>query len=247
MTSLVVRFRSTLAFFLKRDEVMNELHPQEFPHWVRGASHFNLVDTRERRVIRFEAQRCIVRAEGQESIAQFEKCVAMALDMLTKFEVFDIFAMRLESIQAKPAKRLSEARSRFAERFLNSDALRILPYDENTDYGVSLQRREELDANFQTVGGKIKRRSLVSTTHIFLGPVEGNEIRQRWLEFKEDSNNDLYQTKPRVPDAAQVIGTQMSIVPKRSVKQVAPDTLQAFIPWAIGHAEGAWNSTLGSA
>jgi hypothetical protein len=68
LTALVVRFRSTLAFFLERDGAMKDLHPNEFSHWMRGGNYFNLIDPGSRRVIRFDANRCVVRVEGQESV-----------------------------------------------------------------------------------------------------------------------------------------------------------------------------------
>src|SRR6266849_3651391 len=240
LTALVGRFRSTLAFFLARDGAMKDLHPNEFSHWMRGGNYFNLIDPGSRRVIRFDANRCVVRVEGQESVEPFEKCVAMALGMFDRFEVSDIFGMKFEAIQVQPIRRLQQARDIFAHKFILERISKVFPKDEHTDYGISLERKEQVDINFGPSGAKLSRRALISNHLVFLGPVSGSELQERWLEFKEKSNNELYQTKPRVPEAAHIVWSQITIQPKKGVKQISFDTLKRFCPWAINQIHKTW-------
>jgi hypothetical protein len=249
LTTLVVRFRSTLAFFTERDRAMQEFYPDEFPHWMRGGNYFNLIDKANRRVIRFDANRCIVRVEGQESVEPFTKCVEIALGMFARFEVSDIFAMRLEVLQVQPRRRLDQVRGEFASKFMVEAATQVFPKDRNTDYGISLERKEHLDLNFAVVGSRGGRRALVNRHIVFFGPADATEIQEKWLEFKEHAKNESYQTKPRIPTAAHILWSQIIIEPCKaaaSLKHMTFKTLKQFSPWAIDQIHRTWDVTLGN-
>jgi hypothetical protein len=230
MTALVVNFRPTLVFFSKRDAAMSELYPKEFPDWMHGENHFNLVDTKTRRAIRFEASRFIVRVEGQDSLDPFRRCVEMALSMLDSFNIVDIFAMQFESIQARIEKRLCQARLEFAKTFIPHTVGRLFPQDEHTDYTVVVEREEQVDNKLTPAGARISQRELLMNSSISLGPASRQEIEDKWLEFKEKSPNPLYKTKPRAPQAAQLFAMKIVIRPKKNIKQIPVETLKTFYP-----------------
>jgi hypothetical protein len=226
MTSLIAHFRATLAFFSKRDSAMSTYHPRDFAHWMRGENYFNLTDPKTRKAIRFEASRFIVRVEGQDSLDPFQRCAEIALSILETFEIVDIFATRFESIQAKPERRLRQARTDFAKSFMHPNLSNVFPQDEDTDYAVIAERTEQVDRELAPTGAKISNRVLVMRTNLTLGPSSREEIEGRWLEFKERGVNELYKTKPILPRAAQIFATQITLTPKKNVKRMEVETLK---------------------
>ncbi len=245
LTSLIVNYRATLAFFQNRDNVMKRYHPQPFPHWMRGGRHFNLIDSSQRRVIRFDYNRLIVKTEGQSTLDVFEECVKLSYDMLKDFEIADIFAIRFRGIQAKEMKSKRVARDEFAKRFLTNKALNPLPQDGLTDYAVTIERTEQVGPNFEPVGSKVSKRMFVVNQNHLLGPVEGNEIQERWLEFKESSEHELYKSKAQVPNFAQIIVTTLTLTPKKGLRQMPVRTIHSFLSRAKEDSLKAWQLTLG--
>lgn len=245
MTSVVANFRPTLAFFSKRDAAMSALHPKEFPHWMRGENYFNLVDQKTRRAIRFEASRFVVRVEGQNSLEPFHKCLEMALSMLEDFEIVDIFAGRLESIQAKAEKGVRGARMDFAKTFMHPTLVRVFPHDERTDYAVVAERTEQVDDKLIPAGARLNNRALTMRSSITLGPASREEIAEKWLEFKERSPNILYRTKPALPRAAQLFAMQMTIQPRAKLIFFKLKTLTDFYELALERSTTTYDAILG--
>lgn len=246
MTSLLVHFRSTLEFFENRDRAMLKYHPDTFPHWRRGEKHFTLIDTENRKVIRFEPNRFIVRAEGHDSLDLFSDCVKISLNILKDyFNVKDIFFIQLESIQLEKQKSLFKARYNFANKFLNENSFGILPKDQETDYQLALERTEDVDSEFSPVKSQLSKRIMTLTRSIIIGPVIANEVKNKFLEFKENSEHEQYKTKAIVPDFAHLIGVKLSLVPKKKIKVLFNETIDKFYPWAIEQANAIWDKIFG--
>lgn len=218
LCSLLVNFRSTLEFFANRERAMLEYHPSVFPHWQRGDRHFNLIDTEKRRVIRFEANRLVVRVEGQESIDLFRECVTIAIDILNNFfNVKDIFYVQIEMNYAKKEKNLFNARINFAKKFL-LDKSNLLPLDENTDYQITFERDTHLDDNLNEVASQLSKRYLKYKYSIVTGPVTKDEVTSKFLEFNEKSDNVLYKTKVNFFEFGHYLGNRFLFVPRKKVK-----------------------------
>jgi hypothetical protein len=247
LTSLVVYFRSSLGFFAKRDTVMARYHPNDFQHWMRGANHFNLVDPQTRRVIRFEARRVIVRVEGQDSYEPFQNCLAKAADMVGEFGIADILRLEFESVALRTESRSEQAKRNFAEKFLSQSAQNVFPKDRHTDYSIAIQRNEVLGRNFSPIRRQLSGPKLHVDYNITLGPVTADEIRDRWLEFKEKAKqkNELYQTNARTPNVAIAVWHKIIVTPDRISHPMAPDVINTFSDWALKEAQIHWHHVFG--
>ena len=108
-TVLAATFRASIAFFAHKDLAIEEYHPNPFPHWMRGDNHFNLIATNQRRAIRFEANRFIVRVEGHPNRDVFEETVAIAKKLVADFHIKQVFEMNFTSIRSYAMPTAEEA------------------------------------------------------------------------------------------------------------------------------------------
>lgn len=245
MTSLVVHFRSTLDFFENRDRAMMTFHPEKFPHWMRGDRHFNLIDTDNRKVIRFESNRLIIRSEGHDSLEPFIESLNISLEMLNNFfHIKDIFFIQMEIFQVKNEKSLHFSRTNFAKKCLSDDYKAILPIDGDTDYSITFERNNDVDDSL-TNDRKRYKNTMNLNIFIFMGPVTGNELKQKFLEFKEDSNLVLYKTPSIVPDYGLMCGTKLSIKPIKNGKFLSNENINYIVQQFIDKADNIWEITFG--
>src|SRR5262245_925934 len=114
VVSFVASYRPTLEFFARREEAMAEFYPEPCSHWIRGDRHFNLVSTDTRRVIRFDANKFVVRAEGHPNMKPYDDLLAIASKLVKVFEIRDLFGAGFTIIRVHEQASRRDARSRFA-------------------------------------------------------------------------------------------------------------------------------------
>jgi len=247
MLALVVNFRSTLDFFKNRETAMSKFYPSKFAHWTLNPTDFNLIDTDSRQVIRFEPRRFIVRAEGHDSLDSFDECVQIAFTLAKDdFNIADFFAINFESMQvARTFTKIKQTRKEFAKKFISDLAIEILPHDGKTDYAVSVNRSDNVDGSFQMVDGRRTRANIILDKNITLGPVGGDEIIEKWLEFKEESQHEPYRTTPNVPDTANMLMVKFVAKPEPPQQKITYDIMVHFYDWAEQQTEDIWKRTLG--
>jgi hypothetical protein len=138
--TFVATYRATLQFFAKKDLVMADYYPKPFPHWQRGDRHFNLISPETRRVIRFEPNRFIVRAEGHPTMTPYDEVVGISQRLFEVFDARDLFAAAFTLTRARALPTRKETRVGFAKLFLADVANELMPQDGGTDYAVTVSR-----------------------------------------------------------------------------------------------------------
>jgi hypothetical protein len=78
---------------------MAEYYPGPFPDWMRADSSFNLISSDTRRVMYFEANRLVIKAEGHTTIDSFEELVAIAKNLVAQFNIVDLFSANFTSVR----------------------------------------------------------------------------------------------------------------------------------------------------
>src|SRR5258708_39366267 len=99
LVSFVASYRATLEFFSKKEAAMALFYPDPFPHWVRGDKFFNLVSKDTRRVIRFEPNKFVVRAEGHASMKSYDDLIAITAKLFDEFQARDLFGASLTLVR----------------------------------------------------------------------------------------------------------------------------------------------------
>lgn len=241
-TSLVGTYRSTLDFFAKKEQVMKSYHPTPFSHWIHGANHFNLVSTQTRRVIRFEANRFIVRVEGYAELGMFEETVDIVRTMLTEFSVSELFGVLFSAVRISHERSLPEAREHFNDRFLSRPTLQLIPAPEPMDSSVTLSYEWRANTDLQHIAGQKEAQApLVMREEVLVGPVNYKEIAQRgWIEFKKDAESEMYRTEHIAPKFG--ILAQMQFVANRQKKEglLPLSVLWKVYDWGKERADAVW-------
>ena len=104
LSTLTIQFRPTLTYFNRRESIMGNYHPRNFKNWMRGDKHFVLINSDDRRAIRFEPNKLIVRVEGHNSADMFDEGVGFAYQMLDDFNDFSDFN---DFIRARPVPKFN--------------------------------------------------------------------------------------------------------------------------------------------
>ena len=238
VVAFVATYRPTLEFFARKEEAMAEFYPKPFPHWVRGERHFNLVSKDTRRVIRFDANKFVLRAEGHSTMRPYEELIAIATKLFTIFDVRDLFGAGLTVIRAHEQPTRKDARSRFAGAFLTHPAHDLMPMDGDTDYGVVFDRRGTVSADL--VEMKPALAPLRLQQKISTGPTDYKEIGERYVEFTKNADNELYKTEHVGPDFGVVATIEIMLYRHKAKEGVAAANLWKFHDWARAEVESHW-------
>lgn len=238
LVSFVATYRPTLEFFARKEEAMAEFSPKPFPHWARGERHFNLVSKDTRRVIRFEANRFVVRAEGHPTMKPYDELITIATKLFTLFDVRDLFGAGLTVIRVHEQPTRKDARSRFAHTFLTHPAHDLMPMDGATDYGVVFDRRWTVSP--ELIEMKPAVAPLRLQTKISTGPTDYKEIGERHVEFTQNADNELYKTEHVAPDFGIVTAFEIALNRHKAREGVAAAHLWRFHDWARTEAEALW-------
>jgi len=223
---------------------MKKYYPAPFSHWLHGQNFFNLISPETRRVMRFEPNRFVIRAEGHPTLDPFEKAVNIAKEFLDAFGVSQLFSMKFTSVRTRQMKSLEEARSTFAETFLTDQSMRLLKRDALTDFGVAVERTWLANTEFQQVK-KPDIARLKIREHITVAPVSYKEIGEKWLEFRQEADNTLYRTTHVAPRFAMLADICFEVERRKIVDVLKVDALWRFYDWAKSMADKAWSEVEG--
>jgi hypothetical protein len=238
VSSLGVTYRATLKFFAQKDRAILDYYPNPFPHWARGERHFNLVSTESRRVILFEPNRFVVRAEGHPDWAAFEEIFAIAKTLMGLFEIEDLFGLVLVSVRSCSQRSLLAARERFVEKFLTYQLRNLFGEDQLPDLGVVLEQTWPAGSNFFKVRSHLAKLSMQERAQI--GPVSYKEVGQKWAEFKNNAENDLYRTPHKAPKFGILADMKFEATRIKPNDSLPKDMLEQFYLWAKRRSEEVW-------
>lgn len=236
--TFVATYRATLQFFAKREAVMADYYPDPFPHWQRGERHFNLISTDTRRVIRFEPNRFIVRAEGHPTMKPYDEVIAIARRLFETFDARDLFGAAFTLVRARSLPAQREARSKFAKLFLSDLSQALLPEDGVTDYAVTLSR--SWTASTDLLEMKPAMAPLRIKHDLSTGPSDYREAAERFCEFTKDADNELYKTEHVAPEHSILAAVRLSLDRHTAKQGVAAPIVWKFHDWARSDAEVTW-------
>lgn len=242
-TRFAATYRTTADFFATRDTALKKYSPKPFKHWQRSETHFNLISAESRKVIRFEANRFVLRAEGHPTVDSFLELIPIAKDLLETFGVTDLFGALFVSVRSRPMKALEQAREEFARQFLTSKALKVAPVDGLTDFGVIYERRWASNLEFKPVKPSLAVSQV--TQQISIGPVSYKEVGEKWVEFKKDTDNTLYQTELVAHKFGILADMRFHLNRRKGVEQFKMDVLWKFLEWARESSDEIWNTVEG--
>lgn len=239
-TSLVGLFRAPIDFFLGKDAAIKRYFPDPFPHWQRSDRHFNLINPEARKVIRFDANRFVMKAEGHPSLRAFGELLRPTEDLLELFGVSEVFGTVYTDMRALSKSGIDVARREFAERFLSDTSRNVLPYDELTDYAVVVERQWHGGKGFKKAERESAPVRIVEVVQV--GPVTYEEIAKRkWVEFREDAEHELYRRSHAAPTNCMLV--QMRFEMHRANEPIDLKWLWEFYDWARGRAQETWEKT----
>jgi hypothetical protein len=238
LVSFVANYRPTLEFFERKEAAMAEFYPKPFPHWARSDRHFNLVSKDTRRVIRFDANRFVVRAEGHPTMKPYEELITIATKMSAIFDVRDLFGAGLTVIRVREQPTRKDARTRFARMFLTHPAHDLMPMDGDTDYAVTFDRRWTVST--ELIDMKPALAPLRLQTKINIGPTDHKEVGDRFVEFAEKADNELYKTEHVAPDFGILAAIEITLNRHKAKEGVPAAHLWRFHDWARTEAESRW-------
>lgn len=238
-TRLAAAYRTTADFFAARDAALKKYSPKPFKHWERGDMHFNLISAETRRVIRFEPNRFVIRAEGHPTLDNFLELLPIAKELLDAFTVSDLFEVLFVSVSSRPMKTLDQARETFARQFLGSKALKVLPVDGLTDFGVIYERRWASNLDFKPARPPLAPAQI--SQQISIGPVTYKEVGQKWVEFKKDAANTLYKTDLVAHKFGTLADMRFHFNRRQGVEQFKMEILWKFCDWARSSTDEIWD------
>jgi hypothetical protein len=179
-----------------------------------------------------------VRVEGQPDLNLFEETIQIAKELLAEFRVSDLFGMTFASVRSQMMKSLEDTRSTFAKDYLTNRSHRLLTFDPLTDFAVVAERRWPASTEFE------KTKSAVAPLRILervtVGPVSYEEVGERWVEFKRDAKNKLYETPHVAHQFGILADTSFEAERRKKDKVLATEVLWRFCDWAKKRADKTW-------
>lgn len=241
LSTLTIQFRPTLTYFNRRESIMGNYHPRNFKNWMRGDKHFVLINSDDRRAIRFEPNKLIVRVEGHNSADMFDEGVGFAYQMLDDFNIVDYFFVSCHVVQVKPKDNLKKTRVEFAQKFIHQNLHEIHEIDSNTDYSSSIERKERVDRDLKTIHSNKAGNSFLLEMFALFGPVIRKEIKERWLEFKEENKLEMYQTSPNIPKFGHVVEGKVTLTREKGTESIPFETVKNILIASKNHSEKLWS------
>ena len=239
VTSLVVNYRPTSAYFDQKEKALAKYSPDPFPHWIRGERHFNLVNPEERSVVRFEPGRCIFRTEGHPTLEPPERLRQITQELIETFDIRNFFLLSYTSMRMQSRGSRDMACEWFRKRFLTGPARTLLDEDQGTDYLVNIDHR--WDANSVMEKTKKKKSSLSIEEGLIVGPATHDEVAQkRWVEFRADAEGELYRQPHISPPFGILANVKLTATVSRTAKSIGGPTLWNVYAWAVRRAEEIW-------
>jgi hypothetical protein len=127
--------------------------------------------------------------------------------------------------------------------FLSSASQEWLPPDGATDYAIVLDRAKAVSPDLADMKPAIAPLRLLH--QLSTGPSDYREVGQRFVEFKKDSENELYRTDHVAPDFSLVAALKLTLERKTPKNSANAKTLWRFQDWARAEAELSWKRTFG--
>lgn len=245
--SLTAVYRSTIEFFALKDSVVADYYQKPFPHWMRADNLFSLIEPDNRRVIRFEAGRFIVKAEGHPTMTPFEELMEIARNCVDRFKIKDLFAVAFTSRRSMAMNSLEEARSNFDMRFLAEPSRRILDVDASLDFGLILERTWPSTINLKklrptrntALNNKLAKLNIHE--YVAIGPASYMELAQKgWVEFKKDAENQLYKVQHEGHKASIFANMKFDLNRRGQEESLPIGLLWDFYELAQQKSEAAW-------